>query len=129
MNDSADYYQYHDTNVYSIIDDVDDYDVLGPSSDTYDETGYMMPVHDGSPGHPPHYMMPLPTPPAVYCNDEGQEPIKTVEDPTARHSTSHSPVSEGGDSVDNLYVGQSTGNESPAAPQEDNVASSSSDAA
>jgi len=54
-------------SVYSELHDVvDDYDVIGPSAT--DETGYMVPVHDGSPGPLPYYMVPLPTPPPSYYN-------------------------------------------------------------
>ena len=62
----------NDTSVYSELDDMDDYDELGPPSATCDETGYMVPVDNGSLGHVPYYMVPLPSPP---CTDVDENPL------------------------------------------------------
>ena len=70
-------------SVYSEIQDVDHYDAIGPS--TYDETGYMNPVDDGS--LRPHSTMPLPSP-SPSDHYDVPESTTSVGDPTGDSSQS-----------------------------------------
>ena len=95
-----------ETSLYSEIDDVDHYDVIGQSTGTCDETGYTLPVRDGSPG----YTVPLPRIPSSNYDDAGQQPTTTVVDLIDYDSPHRSAVSAG---VSGQYVNESVDSQLP----------------
>jgi len=101
-----------ETSLYSEIDDVDDYDVIGQSTGTCDETGYTLPVRDGSPGYVRHYTVPLPRIPSSNYDDAGQQPTATVVDLIGYDSPDRSAVSAG---VSGQYVNESVDSQLPDA--------------
>ena len=80
---------HNDTSVYSELDDVRHHDSVSASTTTFDETGYMKPIDDGSPAHLLHHMARLSSPPPSYYNDERQEPTTTVVEANSGYQPPH----------------------------------------